>query len=102
MTSQSIPASDSSFAASSVFGSEPPYVMTVTSDPERRIAAREMSVGPRFSDVGGGVVELDVLENHHRIGVGQRRAEHAVCILHRRGGHHLDAWDVGIPTLEAV
>ena len=61
-----------------------------------------MSVGPRLPTSAGGVVELDVLEDHHRIGICQRRAEHAVCILHRRGRQHLDARDVGVPALEAV
>ncbi len=43
-----------------------------------------------------------MLEDHHRVGVGQGRGEHAARILDGRRRQHLDAGDVGVPAFEAV
>lgn len=43
-----------------------------------------------------------MLENHHRIGIRQRGAQHAVRVGHRRRRDHFDARDMRIPGLEAM
>jgi hypothetical protein len=53
-------------------------------------------------DLPRPVVEHDVLEDQHRVGVLQRGPEHAARILDRGGRQHLQPRDMGIPPLEAV
>ena len=48
------------------------------------------------------VVEHDVFEDQHRIRILQRGPQHAARILERSRRQHLDAGDMGIPTLQAV
>ncbi len=47
-------------------------------------------------------VERRVLEEDHRVGVLERRAEHAARVLERRRGEHLEARDVRVVVLQAV
>ena len=48
------------------------------------------------------VVERLVLEDQHGIGLPQRGGEHAVAVVDGRGRDDGDAWDMRVPTLEAV
>jgi hypothetical protein len=43
-----------------------------------------------------------VFEQQHRVGVGERSAEHAPGVVDGGRGQHLDAGDVGVPALQAV
>ena len=64
--------------------------------------ARDVASRVSVVDVARGVVELDVLEDQHRIRIGERRTEHPVGVLDRRRREHLDPRNVGVPALQAV
>ena len=84
--------------------------------PERAAIGDERNVAPGAADRGpvdvdragvrrelaGHVVEHDVLEDQHRVGILQRRPQHAARVLERRRRQHLDAGNVRIPAFEAV
>src|SRR6056297_1194178 len=56
----------------------------------------------RLVDLAGHVVEHDVLENEHGVGVLERRPEHSARVLQRGRGEHLQPRDVPVPALETV
>ena len=77
--------------------------MSEMSRPARRTAALSISTGAGIrGELARHVVEHDVFEDQHRIGILQRGPQHAARILERRRRQHLDAGDMRIPAFEAV
>ena len=50
----------------------------------------------------GDVVEHDMLEDDHRIGILQGRPQHVAGVLDRRRGHDLEAGHMGVPVFQAM